>query len=93
MRPAQAALRARSRDEHIRQVFKAFDPTCSGLVARVDLHAAFAAACPHVPEATVNQIFNEVDADGDGRVTPADFSAMMLFGQMSSFPARAAIVT
>ena len=88
----EAVLRAQDRDEHIRRVFKAFDVTSSGFVSRRDLHSVFARCAPGVPRATVDEVFTEVDADGDGRVSGPEFAAMMLFGAAPSFPPATHVV-
>ena len=88
----EASLRAQDRGEQIRRVFKAFDLTSAGFISRRDLHLVFARCAPAVPAATIDEVFAEVDADGDGRVSGPEFTAMMLFGGAPSFPPATRVV-
>jgi len=63
-----------------RLVFKAFDARCAGFISRADLHHAFTNCAPSVARRTIDEIFDEVDVDGDGRVSCKEFESMMRAG-------------
>ncbi|GMH42431.1 hypothetical protein BSKO_10350 [Bryopsis sp. KO-2023] len=69
--------RCQSEDEHIRAIFKAFDRRCMGFLVRDDLHRIFNGIASHVPDIVVDEMFDEIDSDGDGRVSCREFAAMM----------------
>jgi len=71
------ALAGRHRSDTTRQVFAAFDLCCQGFICRADAHAAFASAAPSVPRRVVDEVFDELDMDRDGRVGFIEFAAMM----------------
>lgn len=48
-----------------------------GFITRASAHAAFRSALPHVSGAVVDEVFDELDVDQDGRVGLRDFVGMM----------------
>uniref|UniRef100_A0A061R8L4 Ef-hand calcium-binding domain-containing protein 11 n=2 Tax=Tetraselmis sp. GSL018 TaxID=582737 RepID=A0A061R8L4_9CHLO len=72
-------LSLRDHDEHVRQIFKTFDYRCSGFINKADLFKVFSNCAPHIPQEVVSQAFDEVDADGDGRVSCREFVNIMHF--------------
>ncbi|KAK9804252.1 hypothetical protein WJX72_003552 [[Myrmecia] bisecta] len=74
---AEARLAMRDPDEHMRNIFKAFDQRRAGFITCQDLHTAVQQSAPHIPARTVDTMFDELDADGDGRVSCREFMAMM----------------
>ena len=70
-------LRQKDKDELIRQVFIAFDVHLRGFITTSDCVQAFKEVATHVSEELIGRWFNEVDSDGDGRVTFRDFDMMM----------------
>mmetsp|Transcript_2470 Transcript_2470/g.4130 ORF Transcript_2470/g.4130 Transcript_2470/m.4130 type:complete len:160 (+) Transcript_2470:332-811(+) len=64
-------------DDRVRQLFKAFDVRCLGFIGREDLHKVFAKCLPSIQAAVIDEIFEEVDTDYDGRVSCRDFEAML----------------
>ncbi|KAF5838427.1 hypothetical protein DUNSADRAFT_2895 [Dunaliella salina] len=66
-------------NERIRQVFKAFDKEACGFISRSTAHAAFSEAAPTVSWKVVDEVFDELDLDHDGRVSCQDFVTMMRF--------------
>eukprot|EP00238_Polyblepharides_amylifera_P004585 CAMPEP_0196581250 /NCGR_PEP_ID=MMETSP1081-20130531/33183_1 /TAXON_ID=36882 /ORGANISM="Pyramimonas amylifera, Strain CCMP720" /LENGTH=154 /DNA_ID=CAMNT_0041901407 /DNA_START=72 /DNA_END=533 /DNA_ORIENTATION=+ len=63
--------------DRIRQIFKAFDKRCFGFIGREDLHAVFHDCLPHIKSSVIDEIFDEVDTDGDGRVSCREFELLM----------------
>lgn len=64
-------------DEHIRQVFNAFDFNGRGFLTIEDVQRAFQEVAPHVLPAQVSQIFSELDTVGNGKIGYAEFHRMM----------------
>lgn len=64
-------------DERVRRLFKAFDIRCCGFISRDDLRSVFAESLPSIPITVVDEVFDEVDADGDGRVSCREFESML----------------
>ncbi len=61
------------RDEAIRNAFRAFDANGDGFISRQACLTAFAAHAGFVPRHVVDLIFDELDIDGDGKVSYRDF--------------------
>ncbi|KAG1677155.1 hypothetical protein FOA52_000961 [Chlamydomonas sp. UWO 241] len=74
---ASRVLSDRDAADATRQVFRAFDVRCAGFIARQDAHAVFSAAAPAVSARVVDEVFDELDLDRDGRVSFTDFATMM----------------
>ena len=72
-----ARLCAQEPDDAIRRAFRAFDAGLKGFVDRRDLQLVVDAVAPHLPPQTVALAFDQVDGDGDGRVSYHDFYSMM----------------
>mmetsp|Transcript_38348 Transcript_38348/g.83422 ORF Transcript_38348/g.83422 Transcript_38348/m.83422 type:complete len:166 (-) Transcript_38348:123-620(-) len=64
-------------DDRMRQLFKAFDVRCLGFIGREDLHKVFAKCLPSIPATVIDEIYEEIDTDSDGRVSCRDFEAML----------------
>mmetsp|Transcript_44341 Transcript_44341/g.84806 ORF Transcript_44341/g.84806 Transcript_44341/m.84806 type:complete len:159 (+) Transcript_44341:213-689(+) len=64
-------------EEHVRRLFQAFDVRCQGFITRPDLHKIFAEFLSTIPPTVVDEIFEEVDTDQDGRVSYREFCAVM----------------
>jgi len=76
---AYAVPKLLSQDPHdsVRRHFSALDPYCNGYITIDDLRNAAGEVAPHLPAATVRLLFCQVDSDGDGRVSFADFASLM----------------
>ena len=76
---AYAVPKLLSQDPHdsVRRHFSALDPYCNGYITLDDLRNAAGEVAPHIPAATVRLLFCQVDSDGDGRVSFADFASLM----------------
>ena len=72
------AVRYASRDEQedTRQAFLAMDSSCRGFLTLVDLRKAMKIVAPWL-EKRADEIFRELDTDGDGRVSYREFETMM----------------
>lgn len=70
-------LLAQDPDDVIRRQFRALDTECKGFLSLADLQAAVEDVAPHMPHVTTRLVFSQIDSDGDGRVSYADFYAMM----------------
>ena len=70
-------LGQKDKDELIRQVFISFDVHLRGFITTSDCLQAFKEVAPHISEELVEEWFDEVDSDSDGRVTFRDFEMMM----------------
>lgn len=64
--------------ELIHRMFMAFDIQCKGFLVFNDCLRAFREVLPHVQTKVVEEMFSEVDLDGDGRISYADFEIMLL---------------
>lgn len=71
-------------DQRTRQIFKSFDYRCSGFISQADLLKVFSNCAPHISRETVRQVFDELDADRDGRVSMHEFINIMKFGAQPS---------
>ncbi|GAX81835.1 hypothetical protein CEUSTIGMA_g9263.t1 [Chlamydomonas eustigma] len=67
----------RDTGEHERTIFKLFDIRRSGFISREDAHTVFKGAAPGVPTRVVEEVFDELDLDQDGRVSCHDFLTMI----------------
>eukprot|EP00057_Strongylocentrotus_purpuratus_P020723 XP_011675197.1 PREDICTED: EF-hand calcium-binding domain-containing protein 11-like [Strongylocentrotus purpuratus] len=76
MKPKLAAL---DPDEHIRQIFVAFDTKCRGFLTMEDVEKACKLVAPKIQPHQVQKAFSELDGDGDGRVSYRDFEFMMKY--------------
>lgn len=72
------AVRYANRDKHeeIRQSFLALDTSCRGFLTLADLKKAMKLVAPRL-EKKADEIFRELDTDGDGRVSYREFEVMM----------------
>jgi Ca2+-binding EF-hand superfamily protein len=61
----------------IRQTFRAFDGAYKGYVTFDDFARGFEECAPHVSGETLRLVFDEVDADRNGKVSWAEFERMM----------------
>lgn len=64
-------------EDHVRRAFKAFDQRDMGWISREDVHRVFASAAPATPSHVIDEVFDQVDLDQDGRVSCREFRAMM----------------
>ena len=64
--------------ELIHRMFVAFDVQCKGFLVYNDCLRAFREILPHVQTKVVEEMFSEVDLDGDGRISYTDFEIMLL---------------
>lgn len=64
--------------ELIHRMFMAFDVECKGFLTYKDCLRAFCEVLPHIQAKVVEEMFSEVDLDGDGRISYADFEIMLL---------------
>ena len=71
-------LREEDQNAHIRQIFRAFDAKCCGFITLDDLISALREVGLQTPLATATQVFAEVDANQDGRVSFQQFERMLL---------------
>jgi Ca2+-binding EF-hand superfamily protein len=78
-------MTARDEDEHIRQMFLAFDMQCRGFVTCDDLKKVFSIIAPHMPVDGIKSAFRELDRDGDGRVSYKDFDFAMKYNTENHF--------
>ncbi|KAL6751951.1 hypothetical protein V8C86DRAFT_2766556 [Haematococcus lacustris] len=76
-------------DERVRSIFKAFDPTACGFITRHHTHAVFKNAAPTVSARVVDEVFDELDADRDGRISCYDFVTAMRTASLMHRPKRA----
>ena len=64
--------------ELIHRMFMAFDVQCKGFLAYRDCLRAFREVLPHIQAKVVEDMFTEIDLDGDGRISYRDFETMLL---------------
>lgn len=64
--------------ELIHRMFMAFDVQCKGFLVYKDCLRAFREVLPHIQTKVVEEMFGEVDLDGDGRISYADFEILLL---------------
>lgn len=77
-------LFAKNEDEEIRQTFMAFDSQCNGFLKLEDLKKVFSQVAPNFPAHRIDNIFRELDSNGDGRVSFKDFDFLMKHGNESA---------
>lgn len=70
-------LKQKDENELIREVFVALDVSQRGFLTQRECLAAFEQVAPHLQKEVVRELFDEVDCDGDGRVSYRDFEIMM----------------
>lgn len=64
-------------EENLKFAFNMFDKDQSGTISKIELRALFETA-ERKDEDLWNEIFNEVDLDGDGEITYDEFKSSML---------------
>lgn len=64
----------RDRGEEVRDAFKAFDARGSGYISRERCLETFATHAGFVPRDVVELVFEEIDIDGDGKISFRDFA-------------------
>ncbi|EDO37209.1 predicted protein [Nematostella vectensis] len=79
LRIASTKTLAQDPDDHIRQVFQAFDMECRGFITLDNAKRVFSQVAPFVSAKNVENVFREIDGDGDGRVSYKDFEFMMKY--------------
>ena len=70
-------LKQKDENELIREVFVAMDVCQRGFLTLKECLGAFQQVAPQMRKELVSQLFEEVDSDGDGRVSYRDFEIMM----------------
>lgn len=70
-------LKQKDENELIREVFVALDVCQRGFLTERECLAAFEQVAPQLRKEAARQMFEEVDSDGDGRVSYRDFEIMM----------------
>ena len=70
-------LRCKDKDELVHEVFMALDMTQRGFLTEVECLAAFKQVAPSIKKDVVKVLFQEVDSNGDGRVSYKDFELLM----------------
>lgn len=70
-------LKQKDDNELIREVFVALDVRQRGFLTERECHVAFEQVAPQLKKEVIRQMFEEVDSDGDGRVSYRDFEIMM----------------
>ncbi len=70
-------LKEKDTSELVREVFVALDAGQRGFLTQSDCLAAFKRVVPQLRKERVSTLFQEVDSDGDGRVSYRDFGIMM----------------
>jgi Ca2+-binding EF-hand superfamily protein len=70
-------LAALDEDDFVQQMFYAFDARARGFITIVDLFEIFASIAPSIPPRTIEEVFSEADANGDGRIGFAEFERMV----------------
>eukprot|EP00658_Telonema_sp_P-2_P034311 TRINITY_DN2505_c0_g1_i1.p1 TRINITY_DN2505_c0_g1~~TRINITY_DN2505_c0_g1_i1.p1 ORF type:complete len:144 (+),score=27.79 TRINITY_DN2505_c0_g1_i1:229-660(+) len=68
---------SRDPDEKIRQAFRTMDTQYVGFLTYSGVKAVFEEVLPSVGAEEVRRAFNEVDEDGDGRISYREFECMM----------------
>ena len=63
--------------QRIRETFRILDSTCSGFISRDDWHNAVSTVAPHVHPCVVDDAFDAVDSNRDGRIDCEEFVALM----------------
>ena len=74
----QERLLLRTPEETVRLAFAAFDVYGEGGIRREVCHDVIRRHCKAIPDAVIDDAFDEVDLDGDGLVSWLDFESMML---------------
>ena len=70
-------LKGRDKDELVHKMFTALDVTQSGFLTEAVCQAAFKQVVPHMKSHVFQLLFQEVDNDGDGRLSYRDFELLM----------------
>lgn len=70
-------LKQKDESELIREVFMSLDVYQRGFITEQDCLGAFEQVAPHLRAEVVRPLFEEVDTNGDGRVSYRDFEIMM----------------
>lgn len=70
-------LKERDKDELVREVYMALDVTQRGFLTEVECIAAFKQVLPSIKKEVVRGLFQEVDINGDGKLSYRDFELMM----------------
>ena len=70
-------LKGRDNDEMIREIFIAMDVYQRGFLTESDCVSAFREVLPSMRKEMVQELFHEVDLNGDGRIAYSDFELLM----------------
>lgn len=70
-------LKGRDKNEVIREIFLAMDVNQRGFLTEADCVAVFSQVVPRMRRESIEELFHEVDLNGDGRVSYNDFELMM----------------
>ena len=81
-------LAALDEDDCVQQMFYAFDARARGFITLADLFEIFASIAPSIPPRTIEEVFSEADANGDGRIGFAEFERMVKQHQLSLLNTR-----
>lgn len=77
--------------ERLRECFRSIDGRRKGCLTRDDARREFSQVAPTVPPEVVDEVFDEADQDGDGRVGWRDFESLISsFDAKDPVPARPA---
>lgn len=68
----------RTPEETIRLAFGAFDVHAEGSIRREVCWDVIRRSCRAIPDAVIDEAFDEVDVNGDGFISFLDFESMML---------------
>ena len=70
-------LQQKDKNELVREIFMTMDRTQRGFLTEADCLAVFGRVAPTLRKEVVKVLFEEVDSDGDGRISYRDFEIMM----------------